>query len=228
MWFSPIFWRSINHAHEAHTFGWSLVMDPFFPNFDLVLFGEFDGVLWFPCFLIYVVKVFSGKKDLIHNVFMRTPFCIATDLFSQLLFDYLLGFPSASICRQWHTSSCIQLFRLVIQTYGRCQSLHDGFLQNLNRNGVSFLSNWSLWGFLSLVVSLLCFRTWGLLDHFCHCVSLLWNIIDVCAFHWKHSLTFLSTQALFLFGLMVNDPLSTTSLRTLKFRVLIIWSSAVL
>ena len=45
-----------------------------------------------------------------------------------------------------------------------------------------------------------------------------------CAFHSTHSLTFLSTWAFFPFWLLVTDPLSTTSLRTLKFRVLIIWS----
>ena len=45
-----------------------------------------------------------------------------------------------------------------------------------------------------------------------------------CAFHSTHSHTLLSTEAFFPFWLLVTDPLSTTSLRTLKFRVLIIWS----
>ena len=45
-----------------------------------------------------------------------------------------------------------------------------------------------------------------------------------CAFHWKHSNTFISPQALFLFWLSATDPRSTTSFRILKFQFLIIWS----
>ena len=46
----------------------------------------------------------------------------------------------------------------------------------------------------------------------------------LCAFHSKHSPTFLSKWAFFPCWLLVTDPRSTTSFRTLKFRVLIIWS----
>ena len=46
-----------------------------------------------------------------------------------------------------------------------------------------------------------------------------------CAFHWKHSNTFISPQALILFWLSATDPRSTTSFRILKFQFLIIWSS---
>ena len=44
-----------------------------------------------------------------------------------------------------------------------------------------------------------------------------------CAFHWTRSPAFLSTQDFCPVWLLVTDPLSTTSFRTLKFLVLIIW-----
>ena len=94
----------------------------------------------------------------------------------------------------------------------------------------------ALWGFLSLTVSCKSsnqkddrpFRLWPcplFPDSWMSWLKLHESPLEHCprAFHWKHSPTFLSTQASFPFWLLVTDPLSTTSFRTLKFRVLIIW-----
>ena len=69
-------------------------------------------------------------------------FTIATDPFAPPFFDVLLGFPSASTCRKWHLPPCTQPFAdLWFRHTGGCQNLHDGFWQNLNRHGISLLSN---------------------------------------------------------------------------------------
>ena len=62
-------------------------------------------------------------------------FNMATDPFAPPFFDFLLGFPSASTCRkQIHPFSDLQFSHT-----GGCQNVHDGFLQNLNRHGISLL-----------------------------------------------------------------------------------------
>ena len=92
---------------------------------------------------------------------------------------------------------------------------------------------WSLWGFLSLAVSLFCLRmgcrrrrSSFFASDLCHCflvlvchdwnyMGLLWNIVHVPS---NESPLPLSSQRR-----LVTAPLSTTSFRTLKFRVLIMW-----
>ena len=68
-------------------------------------------------------------------------FNIATDPFAPPFFDFLFGFPSASTCRKWHLSPCTQPYSdLQFRHTGGCQNPHDGFLQNVNRHGISYLS----------------------------------------------------------------------------------------
>ena len=51
--------------------------------------------------------------------------------FAPPFFDFLLGFPSASTCRQWHLSPFSHpCSDLQVWHTGGCQKLHDGFFNN--------------------------------------------------------------------------------------------------
>ena len=75
-----------------------------------------------------------------------------------------------------------------------------------------------------LSVSDLFHRCWRPYCHDWNCMSLLWNIVHVPSTENTLPLSF-QRRLSFLFWLLVTDLLSTTSFRTLKFRVLIIWST---
>ena len=76
---------------------------------------------------------------------------------------------------------------------------------------------------IALFVSDLCPSFHWRVGHDWNCINLLWRIVHVPSIE-KHSLTFISPQALFPFWLSVTDPRSTPSFRILKFQFLIIWS----
>ena len=124
-------------------------------------------------------------------------------------------------------------FRLVSRTHGRCQNLHDGFLQNLNRHGISLLSK-ELSCLLpdpcddSFPSPSVCFAfewdageddrpfcLWPLPLFPVAYMSLLWNTVHVPS--TENTLPLSSQRRLsFLFD--------SSSFRTMKFRVLTIWS----
>ena len=135
----------------------------------------------------------------------------------------------------------VSFFRLVILTHGRMPELTWRFFFTefesawnftLAQRAFLFIA-WSLWGFLSLAVSLFCLRmgcrrrrSSFFASDLCHCflvlvchdwnyMGLLWNIVHVPS---NESTLPLSSQRR-----LVTAPLSTTSFRTLKFRVLIMW-----
>ena len=96
-------------------------------------FGEFDGV-----FRSYFCRITWNRSSRIRILTFTNPIVKTPSLFAPPLFDLLMSFPSASRCR--------------------------GFLQKLNRRGISLVHRaflfiaWSLWGFVSLAVSLFCLR----------------------------------------------------------------------
>ena len=118
------------------------------------------------------------------------------------------GFSSASTCRKWHLLPCTHHFSdLQFRHTEGCQNLHDGFLQNLNRHGISLLST-----------ALSCLLP-DPFEDVCpsfSSMSLLLNIVHVPS--TDNTLPLSSHRRLrFLFWLLVTDPLSTTSLRTWSF-----------
>ena len=80
---------------------WTLCL----PNFFVVprALGEFDGVIW-PQFSFFPWNRNSRIRILRYTTQMCRLFNNATDLFTPLLFDSLLGCPSASTCRNLHFS----------------------------------------------------------------------------------------------------------------------------
>ena len=71
----PRIWASKDFAHEVHTLGWFLAMDPFFPEF---WFGaRCSWRIWrrvlIPIFLLHVEKIFSDKNLETHNPILETP-----------------------------------------------------------------------------------------------------------------------------------------------------------
>ena len=125
-------------------------------------------------------------------------------------------------------------FRLVVETHGGCHNLHDGFLQNLNRHGISLWSkdlscllpdpceelrsspsNGMQEKTIVLFVSNLCHCFQRLEGHDWNYMSLLWDIVHVPS---TEKLSYFPLNTGFLsFMTLVTDPLSTTSLRALKF-----------
>ena len=78
----PELWRAKTTPHEVHTFGLFLAMDPFFPDF------LFDARCPWRIWRRVLIPIFFFHGDTQPNSVDSPPF-----------FDFLLGFSSASTCR---------------------------------------------------------------------------------------------------------------------------------
>ena len=220
-------------------------MDPFFHYFfkNLVpgLLGEFDGVFR---------SQFS--RFTLHR-FSRIRILRCTTQWKRLLqysnWSLCTTFLRLLVGGTWHLSPCIHsFFRLVIQTHERVSELtwrifteFESAWKTLLSNVFSCLQPDPSEGFcpspsvclpsngmrektIALFVSDTCDCFQRLGCHDWNYMSLLWNIVQVSSTENTLPLSSQRKLAFLPFWLLVTALFSTTSLQTLKFRVLIIWS----
>ena len=167
--------------------------------------GEFDEVIWSQVSFFPWNKQIFSDENLETQLNCTDSLSKGTDPFTPLVFDFLLGWASASTCRHLlpylHPDSDLQL-----RHTGGCQKIHDGFVhfhQRKFRHGIFPscsrralpLSVPSLFVRERTIVLLVSDRiSFQTRDHDGNYMSLHFEHCPT-AFDWWHSLTFLSALA---------------------------------
>ena len=177
-------------------------------------------------------------------------FKIATETGAPPFFDFAELLLCLNMSELAHLAIYTSFSGLVILTHVRMLEFTWRVCTDLDRRGISLFLSEDLSSFVAWFLRGLCvprrrsvLPSSGMrektivmvISGLRHCfLKLLWKWQKLhesplelcpCAFHWKHSPTFLSSQAFIPFWLLVTDLRSTTPSQTLTFRVLIIWST---
>ena len=215
---------TLDFAPVARTCEWFPALDLSLPEFKRRIVVFENSPVWFD-------PIFPSSRN---GLFLRTilghtsqlkSFNEATDPCAPTFFDFLLGCPPASVCRNLHLSTYLHLDSdLWFQHTGGCQKSHDGsvhvplvkFLHGFLPFKPEGLSPFRLPYLQSFLPSVRVGAVEGEEDDCARwpewdpLLKLQESLLEHCpvAFHWMDSPTFLSTLTFFPFRLLTDTLVS--------------------